>query len=968
MAIEIFASLGLGIINRDFKKGAVMILILIYTFSNLGAVELTPSLREEYYEKAGMGYAKLLWQKQDGSNDDEKRNRTAEGLSYQVRARAVKMTEAQLERSKNNPRIKQEIYVRLGNLEEQQAESISRKGENNPGLFKQHIENAIKWQKQCLKEFPKYKADEILFSLAENYARLTDTKQAEKYYTDLVEHYPQSSLVSDALLAVGNIHFDRKSYAQARKYFGRILAARESNLFAYAHYKIAWCLFNESKPAEAMASLESAVRSSRQLGDAKTQRSLGVEDEALSDLVLFFSEYSNPRDAKAYFDNIAEKSRARELRIMLAKRYYDQGQHENSKLVARDLLAENIPPKEQGQLQLILLSVAEKTKDYALSIKAAQDLSQWILSLKANENENVKTDAEEYLKGFCFRAHYAAETLKRRELWPHAKMSYETFIKTFPDSKDIAEVEFRYGGLLFQMKQNRESLPHLNTAIGKFAKDSPRLKEAMQLRIQTIEQADKVQRKEIADTDLIKAYDEFAGSYPQDSLAPEALFKSAEIAKKLETPELASLRFKKIAEAYPQHKLANAAISNSLSLLVQSEKWDAVKLESVTLANKTDDQALRNKITEAKELAEAKIVENLEHTGKYKEASEQYLKLASADFSTNFKLMCTIKAAKIQEQNLKDLTAAISTWKFLQDNFSSAKESHLAHLEIARLSEQLAKPEDAIASYLAYANNAKDEASLKALTNAAVLEEKLKLRTKAGDHFLQLSQAITTKPKESLAALEAACNNYLLGIYQKDGNAELEKLKSCSNSLAKASDDVRWKARQAWAEEKLGNIEEANQLWTGIGKAKTKNISDEVRPYIAIGKFKRLEGTLNVFRELRFTKSNENPNNNLAKKTKGMEALEKEVNEVLEIASPRIQVLTHKILQSAYLEFAETLEQANTPKNLGEADKEQMKASFQTAAKQLREKAEAMKIPELVAERQPASSETTLDPVAFYMF
>lgn len=930
--------------------------------------------REANYDKAGMSYAKGLWQSDENTNQDDKRSKTAEGLSYTVRARAIKITEAQLSRAKNNPKLKQEIYYRLGMLEEQQSESAGRKAANGSSvpLFQQHVRKAISWQEKSLHEFPKYRADELLYALGENYSHLQELRKAETYYKRLCEQYKDSKLLPDALLAIGNLYFDRKSYVDARKFFGQILLVPEKSLHAYAHYKMAWCWFNERRYPEAMSSLEHAVELSQTLGNDKQQRRLGVEDEALSDLVLFYSEYSNPNDAKSYFERVVGEVKARDLRVLLAKRYFDQGQHENAKLIARGLLKEDLKPKAHGELLLVLLSVAEKTKDLSLSLATAKELTKWVSELKFDPNDPIQTESEEYIRSYCLRAHYTAETIKKPELWQHAKLAYETYLGAFTKATEAPEIRFRYGGLLFQMHKNALALQSLKQAIAVMKKDAPRFKEALQLRIQTIEQASKAERKEIPDVELIIAYDEFVKAYPDEKLAPEAAFKSAELAKKLETPEQVAARFRAVAVRYPQNALAKSAVTQSLATLVQGGRWSALKMESAALTGKMDDKELQTKISEVKELAEVKLIEEMEQKGQFKESRNAYDKLLDQKFSQNFEIMCLVKAAHLAEQKLQDPSGSIKYWEELQKRYSETKEAQGANLEMARIYDQLKKPEKAVAYYLAYAKLGTEESHNQALTNAAVLTEKLHDRVAAANYFDQLYRRLSKKKgKDAAQALEASCNNYLLATYQNKSSDVFGKLRDCAGELSKGSDGPRWLARSAWALEQLNLPREAAHAWRELGSLKAKHVSDELKPYIGIGKLKNLEGTLAEFKTLRFTGANEKPTANIGKKTKALDSLEHEAQAVIAMASPGVQIAAQKIIQQAYVEFAETMEAAAVPKKLSDEEKTAMKASFQAAAAQLRDKAKSMAIPELTpaAVHAPASAaEESMDPVAKQYF
>ncbi len=53
---------------------------------------------------------------------------------------------------------------------------------------------------------------------------------------------------------------------------------------------------------------------------------------------------------------------------------------------------------------------------------------------------------------------------------------------------------------------------------------------------------------------LMRVYDDFARHYPQDSLAPEYLFKAAELATSIQVPASAVAYYQKIEEKYPKFR------------------------------------------------------------------------------------------------------------------------------------------------------------------------------------------------------------------------------------------------------------------------------------------------------------------------------------------------------------------------------------------------------------------------------
>lgn len=911
---------------------------------------LSASDREDLYDDYGMNYAKDLFLGMDGSPEDEIRSKKSEILNFQIRDRGIRKLEGRLLKA-NEPRIRQEIFHRLSQLYEQQAEIITRRSDlkDKDTPFKQALRNSNRHLENLRREFPKFAPDATIFNLAENHSKLKEDQKAESYYREVIQKFPKSPVVADSLLSLGNLYFERQAFYTARNFYQRILSTDEAKLYPWAHYKMAWCYFNESDFPSAIGRLEQSIYESRKLtqgGDKK----LGVEEEALSDLVLFFAEFGNPTDAKAYFEKLVDKEKANELRYQLAKRLFDHGKHATAKDVAKELLAENPQKEFVNKLYLILISVAERTKDRDFGLKTAEKLSTWLKDEKLAENDTSRIESEEYMRNYSQKLHHEAETMKQAEVWNQARKSYEIYLKTFPNEKETAEVKFRYAVLLMNRKEQLKAYQAVSEAVASIDSTHPRFKEALKLKIQSIEMATKDERKQIDDRDLLASYDLYAKNFSEEELGIEAKFKAANLAKELETPEQAAARFRAIAEAHPKHNLAKASLSEALAVLVKAQKWEALGNESRALAEKTEiqssllegDAEMKKKIAEARELSMVKISENLEAEGKLEEAKTHYEKILSESPSETMGIYSLVKLAALSEQKLFNNRMAIEKFEELRERYPSSKEARQASLELARLFEKVNEPQNAVKYYLEFARSGNGKVENQATTNAAVILETLGEREQAATVFFQLAESLKNSPnrKDYLVAYEAGCNNILLSTHQSKERKVLEKVSSCARDLGGTTEQgVIWQARGAWAMDQLADNLQAEDRWRKLASKSIKASSEAERAYIAMAKVKVLDRALTDYRGIRFTKTNERPEANIGKKTKALEEIERQAEIIVKIGTPKQVLAAKEILKNAYIEFAETMETAAVPSKLTDAEKEELKKSFVTFAGEFREKA-----------------------------
>jgi tetratricopeptide (TPR) repeat protein len=913
---------------------------------------LSSSDREDLYEDYGMNYAKDLFLGMDGSPEDEVRSKKAEILNYQIRDRGIRKLESRLTRA-NEPRIRQEIFHRLSQLYEQQAEIVTRRSDlkDKDTPFKQALRNSNRHLENLRREFPNFAPDATIFNLAENHSKLKEDKKAETYYRDVINRYPKSPVVADSLLSLGNLYFERQAFFTARSFYQKILSTDEAKLYPWAHYKMAWCYFNESDFPSAIGRLEQSIHESRKLTKGGNKK-LGVEEEALSDLVLFFAEFGNPTDAKAYFEKLVDKEKANELRYQLARRLFDHGKHATAKDVAKELLAENPQKEFVNKLYLILISVAERTKDRDFGLKTAEKLSTWIKDEKLAESDTSRIESEEYMRNYSQKLHHEAETMKQGEVWSQARKSYEIYLNTFPNEKETPEVKFRYAVLLMNRKEQLKAYQAVSEAVASIDQTHPRFKEALKLKIQSIEMATKDERKKIDDKDLLASYDLYAKNYPDEELGIEAKFKAANLAKELETPEQAAGRFRAIAEAHPKHNLAKASLSEALAVLVKAQKWEALGNESRAIAEKTEIQSsllegdadMKKKIAEARELSMVKISENLENEGKLVEAKSHYEKILAENPSETMGIYSLVKLAALAEQKMANNREAIQRFEQLKEKYPSAKEARQASLELARLYEKVNEPQNAVRYYLEFAKGGNGKIENQATTNAAVLLETLGEREQAAAVFFQLAEGLKNAPnkKDYLVAYEAGCNNILLSTHQTKERNVLEKVSTCARDLGASGEQaVIWQARGAWAMDQLADNLQAEERWKRLSSKSIKASSEAERAYIAMAKVKMLDRVLADYKTIRFAKTNERPEANIGKKTQALEELERQAETVVKIGTPKQVLQAKEILRAAYLDFADTMETAAVPSKLSDAEKEELKKSFLTFANEFKEKAKS---------------------------
>ncbi len=105
-------------------------------------------------------------------------------------------------------------------------------------------QQAIDLYQKILADYTSYpRSDEVLFNLAYNLYETDKKKEAIARYWDLIRKYPDSKFVPDAYIQMGEHFFNSNDLERARKAYEKALAFNIPQIYSFALYKLAWCVF-----------------------------------------------------------------------------------------------------------------------------------------------------------------------------------------------------------------------------------------------------------------------------------------------------------------------------------------------------------------------------------------------------------------------------------------------------------------------------------------------------------------------------------------------------------------------------------------------------------------------------------------------------------------------------------------------------------------------------------------------------
>ena len=271
-----------------------------------------------------------------------------------------------------------ELYVRLAELISEEARyhyqlAYEREQRSTRVLHVPQVrllkEQAIETYELVLERFPDTAlADRVLFNIGHEHRELGNFEAMREALNKLVDEYETSPLRADALIVLGDYHFDQNELALAKTYYTKITAGPLYRVSSLGEYKLAWVWVNLGECNKALKRFERAMdrakaweelASGQSAPAAKnpsevdglparpnnapvlsgTQQDIDVRRESLVDLTYCYSRERKSEEALEYFSERAY-DRATYVASLdrLASRYRTIDDFEGAMQVSRELL------------------------------------------------------------------------------------------------------------------------------------------------------------------------------------------------------------------------------------------------------------------------------------------------------------------------------------------------------------------------------------------------------------------------------------------------------------------------------------------------------------------------------------------------------------------------------------------------------------------------------------------------------
>jgi tetratricopeptide (TPR) repeat protein len=320
-------------------------------------------------------------------------------------------------------------------------------------------EEAVDACELILQGYPTWRrADEASYFAASAWWSLDRRSQAVAELTRLVRAWPDSALVPDAYLLIGEHYFDREQVYKALVAYKKAAAFGDWERAPLARYKLAWCYFNVGEYGEAIAGLEAVIRRSQ----ADPGAAWSMREEALKDLVRFHADAGDLAAAVAAIRALVPGDQARPMLRSLAGAMEERGMDEAAVRLYRELLSEDPRALDAPELQD---AIADRYLAQDRPREALAELerlrrgfgpgSAWAAAAGAEAGEAAMALLEEDLRKAATGWHQQARRQGPGgdERYAAAQRAYELYAESFPDSARAYDVTYGHAELLYERGQ-----------------------------------------------------------------------------------------------------------------------------------------------------------------------------------------------------------------------------------------------------------------------------------------------------------------------------------------------------------------------------------------------------------------------------------------------------------------------------------------------------------------------------------
>ncbi len=657
------------------------------------------------------------------------------------------------------------------------------------------------------KNFPRM--DEVLFYFGYTLDGVKRITESRKIFHQLIKDYPNSKYIPQAYLSFADYFFEKNDLDNAEKFYDKVLQFPKSSIYPYGLYKKGWVYLNQERPQDALETFFKVVELTKNNKKAST-----INKAAKKDFVRAYADVGRAEKAYQSFQRV-DKGYAFNMLKILGSIYLDRGDAEKAIYTYRELI--DVKGKDpdvcewQGNVLTAMLSAGDqkqKSDEIVTLVKIYLAHSQAGI-LKGGKLEECRDNAQGTTAEMAKVWHNEAIKTLNPEALGAVEQLYELYVQSFPDAKDIGEMQYYFAELLWQ-RAEYEKNPRLATerwekaavaftavvesgkVDGKLLKESayaavlgwknalavdPRTQAPTTTLDEETENAKIPEPKPIGEREqkMIGAFDLYI-KYIKDPSDDELVmmkFLKARIYWRYDRLEESLPLFYEIVEKHSQHETALYSANILLDSLIRLKKYDDMnQMVQKLLKNEkflADKDELKERLVGIQAIGMRKAAEQLEKDGKHVACGQAYLDIYDAN-PTADGMDEVLYSAGVCFEDGKSIGLAIRMYGILDQKFPNSEHNQKALVRMGSAYGAIAHYEKAAQKYELYAKRYGGEKDApNALQNAVTYRKGIGQDKEAIDDI----EAFVKAYKKKMSDEAASAMFGLAGIYEQQGNKDM---------------------------------------------------------------------------------------------------------------------------------------------------------------------------------------------------
>jgi len=773
--------------------------------------------------------------------------------------------------------------------------------------------------------------------------------EAMARFREVIERFPQSTLVGDAWMMVGEHYFAQSDWTRARDAYKQV--GEDAATSDLATFKVAWCEWKLGNTTQAAIDfkrvLDKAEKQQREGSEAQRRRSASLREEALEYLVVVFTEDRSisPKEVFDFLVSIDGERYSRDVMVKVAESYAAQAEWERSTDAFRFLIRMDPESLKAAEYQRAIVT----NWTSALDLDRAQEEIRVLLTTFGPETEWAKAQknrdalkrslalTEELTRTTAMNIHGEAQRRKKLDkkanvaLYQRAAAAYEQYLAAFGGkqaTEKATEIRYYRADILFFELGRTEEAGDEYLAVGRSAPVGPLHKDAL---LNAMNAYEKARPKDTAgktqlypvDKKFGEAIDLYATLFPADPTLVGVIFKNGQMFYDYGEYDEAIKRFGVIVTKYPDDPNAGPAGDRILSALGKAQDYENIETwarklkKAKAFSSKDQQQRLDRLIVESIQKSGDKYAE----AGKYEQAAAFYLRVPKETQNAQLAAQSLMNAGVMYEK-AKQPEKAADIYLGIAETYG---EKHPAIGEKAAFTagqvyEKVIYFDRAAKAYeLVWTKFRTGSRSADALFNAGLLRQALGQDKQAIAHYREYAKRF----RERKDAADVAFNIGVVYENAGDEGPAFQAYESYARTYrSEGRRVIEAHTRAGRLAIRLGQLKKAKEhlataqrLWkSATGATKTAGT-----PWAAEARYHEGELIYRDYEKITLDVAPAKLEKALQQKTKMLSAAEKVYTSVIEYEDLKWAAAALFRIGQVYDAFAESLVNASTPKDLDEA-------------------------------------------------